>query len=137
MGLCVMIVLFISCITYINKNKRYPFKNLQKGQVNYVSIYSLSAKQQIELSSNETEELVMYLNNVVLYGKASQEFLDYSGCVYRMFNIHFSDGTIIDISASNPFIIFNGQKGYKTDFFACKELTNFYYKLIDFYYEIE
>lgn len=134
---CSALVLLAAVLIFLMSYNREetPFRDLQASQVADISIYSLSNSQQADLFADEIAELIAYLKNVVLKGKGNQEFLDYSGSRYRMFSIQFSDGKTLDFSASSPFYIFDGEKGYQANLSVCEEINRFYYSLIESHFE--
>lgn len=134
LALVLLAVALIFLFMFYNREK-FPFKDLQASKVASVSINSLSNTQQADLSADEIAELIGHLKNVVLKSKGNQEFLDYSDSRYRMFTIRFSDGTTLDFSASSPFYIFDGEKGYQANLTVCEEIAQFYYNLVKSHFD--
>ncbi len=134
---CTALVLIAAALIFllIYNLEEAPFRDLQASQVANISIYSLSNSQQADLSEKEITELIAHLKNVVLKGKGNQEFLDYSDSRYRMFSIRFSDGKTLDFSASSPFYIIDGEKGYQANLSVCEEIAQFYYSLVKSHFE--
>ena len=111
------------------------FDGLEVSQVKNISVYSLSAEEMAELSSEDAADLIAQLNKVELRGNGTNEFLEYSGIQYKMFHIELKNGTVFEFSASNPFYIINEEKGFRADYSVCDELSEAYNTAVSEYFE--
>ncbi len=73
-------------------------------------------------STRETEELVSYLNEVVIYNK-DNSYTEYDGQAV-IFTLSLADGSQVEIIAYNPFIIIDGI-GYKCKYEPCEALNHY------------
>ena len=83
------------------------------------------------LSEDEKKQLLSYLKRVELKGKGTQEFKDYAGCKFLMFQLNMKDSSNIDFAACNPFYIINIEKGYKADYELCDKINQLYFSMLD------
>lgn len=108
----------------------YPMRNLPISQIESITIYSLSLEKEV-LSEDEKKQLLSYLKRVELKGKGTQEFKDYTGCMFLMFQLNMKNSSNIDFAASNPFYIINIEKGYKADYDLCDKINQLYFSMLD------
>ncbi|MDF2868776.1 MAG: hypothetical protein K0R05_351 [Anaerocolumna sp.] len=131
-GMLVVLFAAIILVWFIYNNLGlYPIRNLPISQIESISIYSLSLEEKEVLSEEEKKELLSYLSKVELKGKGTQEFKEYDGGKYLMFQLNLKDSSNIDFAASNPFYIINIEKGYKADYGLCGKISRLYYSMLD------
>lgn len=130
-GMLVVLLTVIILVWLIYNNLGlYPMRNLPISQIESITIYSLSLEKEV-LSEDEKKQLLSYLKRVELKGKGTQEFKDYAGCKFLMFQLNMKDSSNIDFAASNPFYIINIEKGYKADYELCDKINQLYYSMLD------
>ena len=117
-----IIVVLIICIILIGKSLigSHPFKNLTVEEIASVTVELYPPDTKAELNSQEIEDLVGILHEVVIY-KEDNSYTEYNGQGV-VFEITKTDGTITRINAYNPFIIIDGV-GYKTKYEPCEQLS--------------
>lgn len=123
-GICILAVIVLAAIS-IKMTGRRPFKHLVETDIASASV-SLSPPDKTIVIA-EFEELVNYLNDVVIYSK-DNSYTEYAGQGVT-FNIVMSDGTQIDVMAYNPFFVMDGV-GYKTKYEPCEALNAYANKLL-------
>lgn len=130
-GMLVVLLTVIILVWFIYNNLGlYPMRNLPISQIESITIYSLSLEKEV-LSEDEKIQLLSYLKRVELKGKGTQEFKDYTGCKFLMFQLNMKDSSNIDFAASNPFYIINIEKGYKADYELCDKINQLYFSMLD------
>ncbi len=105
---------------------RRPFKNLEPANVVSASVELLPPDATIQIV--DIEELVSYLNDVVIYNK-DNSYTRYGGQAV-IFTLTLSDGSQIRIQAYNPFVIINGI-GYKCKYEPCEALNSYANRLLE------
>ncbi len=117
-----IIVVLIICIILIGKSLigSHPFKNLTVEEIASATVELYPPDTKAELNSQEIEDLVGILHEVVIY-KEDNSYTEYNGQGV-VFEITKTDGTITRINAYNPFIIIDGV-GYKTKYEPCEQLS--------------
>ncbi|MDE7321069.1 MAG: hypothetical protein K2N46_15230 [Lachnospiraceae bacterium] len=117
-----IIVVLIICIILIGKSLigSHPFKNLTVEEIAGATVELYPPDTKAELNSQEIEDLVGILHEVVIY-KEDNSYTEYNGQGV-VFEITKTDGTITRINAYNPFIIIDGV-GYKTKYEPCEQLS--------------
>lgn len=103
---------------------RKPFKGLAASDI--VSATVLLGPPDKTFQIAETEQLVAYLNEVVIYNE-DNSYTDYAGQTV-IFTLTMTDGSQTKITAFNPFIVINGT-GYKAEYEPCNELSKYANKL--------
>ena len=137
-SICIIIVLigiFVFVLKY-RSSDHINFVELDLSKVDSIVLYSYSVEQVI-LSEKEMSELIPLLNQVELVGKWTQEFRDYDGSKYYMYQINLINGKSFDFAASMPFYIIDGERGYKVeeaDYDTCNELSQKYFEFVDQYF---
>ena len=137
-SICIIIVL-IGILVFVLKYRsrdHINFAELDLSKVDSIAVYSYS-KEQVILSEEEMSELLPLLKQVELVGEWTQEFRDYDGSKYYMYQINLINGKSFDFAASMPFYIIDGERGYKveeTDYDACNELSQKYFEFVDQYF---
>ncbi len=137
--ICIILVL-IGIFSFIKKycvRDHINFAELGMSQVEGILLYSYSTEQTVVLSEKEVSELIPLLNKVELVGEWTQEFLDYDGGKYYMFQINLINGKSFGFSACMPFYIIDGERGYRVeeaDYDACNGLSQKYYALVEQYF---
>lgn len=117
-----IIVVLIICVILIGKSLTgsHPFKDLKVEEIASATVELYPPNTKAELDSQEIEDLVGILHEVVIYNK-DNSYTEYSGQAV-VFKITKTDGTVIEISAYNPFLIID-EVGYKTKYEPCEQLN--------------
>lgn len=76
----------------------------------------------------DIDELVSYLNELVIYNE-DNSYTEYMGQGVVV-TLTLSDGTQMEITESNPFVIINGI-GYKAKYEPCEELNHYANRLLN------
>ena len=97
-----------------------PFKDLEAADITSASVRLSPPDTTIQIV--ETEELVSYLNEVVIYNK-DNSYTEYAGQAV-IFTLSLADGSQVEIIAYNPFIIIDGI-GYKCKYEPCEALNHY------------
>ena len=121
-------VLLAGCNTSSESNeeqslKVYSFsgdKDLEAAYIPSASVRLSPPDTTIQIV--ETEELVSYLNEVVIYNK-DNSYTEYAGQAV-IFTLSLADGSQVEIIAYNPFIIIDGI-GYKCKYEPCEALNHY------------
>ena len=100
-------------ISFLLFSAHRPFKDLEAADITSASVRLSPPDTTIQIV--ETEELVSYLNEVVIYNKAGQAVI---------FTLSLADGSQVEIIAYNPFIIIDGI-GYKCKYEPCEALNHY------------
>ena len=104
---------------------RKPYKNLEASDLVSATVHLAPPDKTIQIT--EMEELVTYLNEVVIYNE-DNSYMEYSGQAV-IFTLTMADGSQEEIMAYNPFIVINGT-GYKTKYEPCEKLNHYANKLL-------
>ncbi len=102
-----------------------PFKDLEATDITSANVRLSPPDTTIQIS--ETEELVSYLKEVVIYNK-DNSYTEYAG-QGAVFTLFLADGSQMKIIAFNPFIIIDGI-GYKCKYEPCEALNNYANRLL-------
>ncbi len=137
-SICIIIVLtgFVVFVLKYRSRDHINFAELDLSKVDSIAVYSYS-REEVILSEEEVNELLPLLNKVELVGEWTQEFLDYDGSKYYMYQINLINGKSFDFAASMPFYIIDGERGYKVedaDYDTCNELSQKYFVFVDQYF---
>ena len=100
---------------------RRPFKNLKAEDIFSANVRLIPPDTTIQIT--ETEELVSYLREVVIYSRTDAYTAGYVGQDVT-FTLNLSDGSQMQITAFYPFFIINGV-GYKCKYEPCEALNNY------------
>ena len=95
-------------ISFLLFSAHRPFKDLEAADITSASVRLSPPDTTIQIV--ETEELVSYLNEVVIYNK-DNSYTEYAG-QGAVFTLSLADGSQVKITEFNPFIIIDGI-GYK------------------------
>ena len=101
-------------ISFLLFSAHRPFKDLEAADITSASVRLSPPDTTIQIV--ETEELVSYLNEVVIYNK-DNSYTEYAGQAV-IFTLSLADGSQVEIIAYNPFIIIDGI-GYKCKYEPC------------------
>ncbi len=99
---------------------RRPFKDLEAADIISANVWLSPPDTTIQIT--ETEELVSYLNEVVIYSK-DNSYTEYAGQDVT-FMLNLSDGSQVKITVCSPFVIIDGI-GYKCKYEPCEALNNY------------
>ena len=102
-----------------------PFKNLTAKDITSANVRLSPPDTTIQIV--ETEELVSYLNEVLIYNK-DNSYTEYAG-QGAIFTLSLAGGSQVEITAFNPFIIIDGI-GYKCKYEPCEALNNYANRLM-------
>ena len=102
-----------------------PFKDLDAAQVDGASLTATPPGESIAIA--EPEELVEYLQNIVIY-RRDDSFREYAGQSV-CFTLTMADGTQKEVMAFNPFVIIDGV-GYRTKYEPCQALNAYANRLL-------
>lgn len=123
-GACIVaIIVFIVISTKIAGKK--PFRDLVETDIVSVTVNLSPPDKTIAIS--EFEELVSYLNDVVIYSE-DNSYTEYAGQGVT-FTIIMTDSTQTDVTAYNPFLLIDGVV-YKTKYEPCNALNTYANKLL-------
>ena len=103
-----------------------PYQDLNASDVVSAAVHLSPPDQTVQIT--DIEELVSYLNEVVIY-KEDQSYTEYSGQAVT-FTLTMADGSQEEITAYDPFIIINGT-GYRTKYEPCEQLNRYANKLLN------
>jgi len=104
-----------------------PFENLSKDEIEHVSAWVIPPNITVELTKEESNELVDILHNVKIYNRSWKHM--FSGGQSCIFTITYNDGDVIEINAFTPSVIID-EKGYRAEYEVCEELNQFANNLI-------
>ena len=107
-------------ISFLLFSAHRPFKDLEAADITSASVRLSPPDTTIQIV--ETEELVSYLNEVVIYNK-DNSYTEYAGQAV-IFTLSLADGSQVEITAYNPFIIIDGI-GYKCKYEPCEALNHY------------
>ena len=99
---------------------RRPFKDLTSADIDSAQIHLIPPDQTITVT--DTDKLVSYLNELVIYYRAVF-YMAYGGQAVTV-TLETTDGKQIEVIADNIFITINGVR-YKTKYEPCEELNNY------------
>lgn len=102
-----------------------PYKDLEESDIVSATVHLAPPDKTIQVT--EIEELVAYLNEIVIYNE-DNSYTEYSGQAV-IFTLAMADGSQEEIMAYNPFVVINGT-GYKTKYEPCEKLNNYANKLL-------
>ena len=120
-GIGIICLITIAAVAIISGTLgKKPFKDLDAAEIESASVLLGPPDQTIQMV--ETKELVEYLKDIVIYGK-DNSYTEYAGqtCI---FTIVKTDGTELQVTAFNPFIIIDGV-GYKCKYEPCETLNHY------------
>lgn len=126
-GVCIIAIIALIVISTKILGKK-PFRDLIETDIVSAAVCITPPDKTIIIS--EFEELVSYLNDVVIYSK-DNSYTEYDGQGVT-FTITMTDGTQTDVMAYNPFLIIDGV-GYKTKYEPCNALSSYANRLLQSY----
>lgn len=123
-AVCLIVILGIVLATGVLGRK--PFKDLDPAQIQFAQVRLGPPDQTIQIT--EIKELTDCLNQVVIYRK-DDSYTQYAGqsCT---FTITKTDGTVVEVTAFNPFIIIDGV-GYRCKYEPCEALNRYANRLLE------
>lgn len=123
-GVCIVAIIVLIVISTKIVGKK-PFRDLVETDIVSATVNLSPPDKTIAIS--EFEELVSYLNNVVIYSE-DNSYTEYDGQGVT-FTIIMTDGTQTEVTAYNPFLLIDGV-GYKTKYEPCDALNAYANKLL-------
>lgn len=105
----------------------YPFKNLDKDEIEEVSLLTSSPGKGLPLTKKRIDQLVELLNKIVIYNQASPETLNGRMVQYTITKL---DGSTLTIKEINPYFIIDNV-WYNTKYEPCEELSQFADTILD------
>ena len=125
-GLIITLICLIGIgISLLLLSGHRPFKDLEAADITSANVRLSPPDTTIQIV--ETEELASYLNEVVIYNK-DNSYTEYAG-QGAIFTLSLADGSQVEITAFNPFIIIDGI-GYKCKYEPCEALNNYANRLM-------
>ncbi len=118
-----VILVLVGCVGISTFMGRKPLKNLD---IVSATVELLPPDKTIQIT--ELDELEELLEEVVIYNQ-DDSYTEYAGQAV-IFTIVLSDGSQMEITAYNPFIIIDGV-GYKCKYEPCEELNNYANRLLN------
>lgn len=103
-----------------------PYKALEPSDIVSATVHLAPPDKTLQIT--EMEELVRYLNEVVIYHE-DHSYTEYSGQAVS-FTLTMADGSQEKITAYAPFVVINGT-GYQTKYEPCEKLNNYANKLLN------
>ena len=122
-----VVIVVLTAGVIISRGKM-PYKDLKASDIASVAVYLSPPNKTVQITDAEIEELVSYLNEIVIYNE-DNAYTDYCGQTV-MFTLTMADGSQEEITAFNPFVIINGI-GYKTKYEPCEQLSRYANKLLN------
>ena len=126
--LFIIFIFFICICSVFIFYEHKPFKSLKSSDI--ISAEVCLSPPDKSVPVNDLDTLVDCLNEIVVYNE-DKSYKEYAGQA-AIFNISMSDGSKVEITAYNPFIIING-KGYKAKYQPCEELNMLANKILNNY----
>ncbi|MGI6181652.1 MAG: hypothetical protein ACOYIE_06205 [Agathobaculum sp.] len=123
----VAIVCAVAAGLFVFRGQR-PYRDLKASHVVSAAVRLSPPDQTIPIAEADMEELVSYLNEVVIYNE-DQSYTEYAGQA-AIFTLQMADGTREEIAAYNPFVVINGT-GYRTKYEPCEKLNRYANKLLN------
>lgn len=117
--------IMIGIIVFVFSGQK-PYKDLETSDIVSATVHLTPPDKTIQIP--EMEELVTYLNEVVIYNE-DNSYMEYSGQGV-IFTLTMADGSQEEIMAYNPFVVINGT-GYRTKYKPCEKLNNYANKLLN------
>ena len=122
-----VIIAVLTAGVMISRGKA-PYKNLKAANIVSAAVYLSPPNKTVQITDAEIEELVSYLNEIVIYNE-DNAYTHYCGQAV-MFTLTMADGSQEEITAYNPFVIINGI-GYKTKYEPCEQLSRYANNLLN------
>lgn len=120
-----IILLGIAAALFLLTYGKKPYKNLDASQIASARVRITPPDKTVEIE--DIEELVGYLNEVVIYNE-DNSYTEYTGQGV-IFTLTLTDGTQTEIMAYNPFLVIDGV-GYKTRYEPCQALNKYANRLL-------
>ena len=122
-----VIIAVLTAGVMISRGKA-PYKNLKAANIVSAAVYLSPPNKTVQITDAEIEELVSYLNEIVIYNE-DNAYTHYCGQAV-MFTLTMADGSQEKITACNPFVIINGI-GYQTKYESCKQVSRYANNLLN------
>ena len=106
---------------------RKPFRELEAADIAAASVTLMPPDVTLELYEAEKGTLAELLGEVRIT-RPDQSYTEYEGQAV-LFTVIFTDGTVTDVTAYNPFLIIDGT-GYRTAYEPCEALNRFANELL-------
>ena len=106
---------------------RKPFRELEAADIAAASVTLMPPDVTLELDEAEMGTLAELLGEVRIT-RPDQSYAEYAGQAV-LFTVTFTDGTVTDVTAYNPFLIIDGT-GYRTVYEPCEALNRFANELL-------
>lgn len=114
-------ILLLGIIVYVfAASGKKPYKDLDVSEILSATVRLAPPDKTLKIV--ELEELVGYLNDVVIYN-IDNSYTEYNGQGV-IFTLTMADGTQTEIMAYNPFLVIDGI-GYKTKYEPCEALNRY------------
>ncbi|WMJ88214.1 hypothetical protein [Anaerocolumna sp. MB42-C2] len=123
-----IIIVTIVTVLVMHPWAKQPFKDLTTNEISEVTVKLMPPDITFDLTDADIAELVKIVNSCVIYMK-DNSYTDYVGQAVH-YTINKKDGTTIEITAYNPFLIIDGV-GYKTKYGPCEELNSLGNKILN------
>lgn len=121
---CILVIL--AAILGWSLRGKMPFRDLEAAQIASARVQIGPPDQTIEIT--EIKELADYLNQVVIY-RQDDSYSQYAGQTCT-FTITKTDGTLLEVTAFNPFVIIDGV-GYRCKHEPCEALNRYANRLME------
>lgn len=121
---CILLIGLFAVLCLFRGHK--PFKDLQATDIVSAQIKLAPPNKTIQVSN--IEELIPYLNNLVVYGK-DQSYTEYCGQIVTV-TLVTADAKHIEIIENNLFIVIDGV-GYKAKYEPCEALNHYANSMAD------
>lgn len=105
---------------------RKPFKDMELSEIASATVWLSPPDKTILIT--DIEELINYLNDVVVYNK-DNSYTESCGQGV-IFTLTMADGTQTEIMAYNPFLVIDGV-GYKTKYESCQARNGYANRLLN------
>lgn len=127
-----IIILLIVLIAFCFLNRKSvpskPYDNLKVSNVVSATVHLIPPDKTIPIT--DTEELVTYLNDIVIIKKDNSYKYKMSYGQAVTFTLTMTDGSQEKISAFYPFIIIN-RTGYQAEYQPCETLNSYANRLLN------
>lgn len=125
-GLILLVIFIIVCSVVFILSGQKPYKYLTVSDIESVTVHLIPPDKKITIT--DFEEVVEYLNDIVIYNK-DNSYTEYDGQGV-IFTFVMTDGSEEEIMGYSPFIVINGV-GYKTKSELCNKLNNYANNLLN------
>lgn len=122
----IFIVIVASVIQFWISKTDKPLLLLKAADISCASAKLLPPNKTTQIT--EFEELVGYLNEIIVY-KKDPAYVKYAGQTV-IFTITLNDGTKLEIQESDPYVIIDGIR-YQTKYDICEKLNHYANQLLN------